>query len=837
MTAYLGLQDPDYNRLLRQSEQSTGAVTNDQLENAAPPQQVAEQWIQLSNSLRYILVSTCDGPASTICRQNMQGNGFETWRLVHARYSIPLGTRSIGYFTKLLKPQLDEQKFEESFTTWEFQLSRYEQDNNTLLPDAIKIAVLLNETKGPLQQHLQLQAALVLVGTWGGKGETFNRGGFTNRLLPLQAPKQPTPQEILEHNVTHLPYRNWCPICVQSRGRQNNHPKQHSKLPIIQLDFGYIKGFDDNKVHPILTASDIQSGMIMAIQLTDKRMLFDYAVTQLQNFLIECGRTTHTILQSDQEDFLTAFITTVASKSRNMNSGYSSQSQGGVERAHRTLFAQIRTLKAQIKQNYNRDIPMKHPLMPWIVRHSAYIMNRYALHSNGCTSYFNRWNREQHTPLCEFGETVQYMLPTVKQFPKLVPRFYNGIWLGKDTTTNPSSGSTTRLSLPTPTLTPPVTMPSASETTTSQKDAATSAAAENKRQSAAQSSEQQPKQKRTAEPTSPMATSPAHQKRASLPAPPHASQTRERDDTIAEGSAGKQQRTTAERQTLERPTTAEQPKSKMRINAIKFTTKDGKQMETTSNEDTQEIENERILLEPITHDTEDLDPQLVAQGMKKEVEQMREQSVFTEIDGNTMTPEQQANIIESRWVLKPKHNEVRARIVAKGYTEPVTDHDLLFASTPLFCILRVLLTMALVYNWSVCTGDASVAFLHAAAITHNLVMRPPHQFYNEENRHIMWRLNKAIYGLRSSPKQWQDHIAHVLTVTLELVRCTTESNVCRSKGCLVYIMIYVDDLLFIGVQSLINSLFSRIQKEEQTHRRPNSWINNPLPWQKHLTQR
>ena len=81
---------------------------------------------------------------------------------------------------------------------------------------------------------------------------------------------------------------------------------------------------------------------------------------------------------------------------------------------------------------------MKHPLMPWIVRCSAYIGNRYAVHSNGCTSYFNRWNREQHTPLCEFGETVQYMLPTVKQFPKLEPRFYNGIWLGKDTTTGKS---------------------------------------------------------------------------------------------------------------------------------------------------------------------------------------------------------------------------------------------------------------------------------------------------------------------------------------------------------------------------------------------------------------
>ena len=51
------------------------------------------------------------------------------------------------------------------------------------------------------------------------------------------------------------------------------------------------------------------------------------------------------------------------------------------------------------------------------------------------------------------------------------------------------------------------------------------------------------------------------------------------------------------------------------------------------------------------------------------------------------------------------------------------------------------------------------------------------------------------------------------TVTLELVRCTTESNVCRPKDCLVYSMIYVHDLLLIGVQSMVNTLFSRTQKE------------------------
>ena len=214
---------------------------------------------------------------------------------------------------------------------------------------------------------------------------------------------------------------------------------------------------------------------------------------------------------------------------------------------------------------------MKHPLMPWIVRHSAYIMNRYAVHSNGCTSYFNRRNREQHTPLCEYGETVQYMLPTVKQFPKLEPRFYNGVWLGKETTTGESllgiynkivrartirrqimprkynqqllacvhPWKTPASALHTPTLTTPLTMPATSKAQPSQKDATTSTAAQGKRQSATEAGDQPTKQKRTTEPTSPMATSPTDQKRPALPAPPpHTSPTRERDDTIGEGSTG-----------------------------------------------------------------------------------------------------------------------------------------------------------------------------------------------------------------------------------------------------------------------------------------------------------
>ena len=86
---------------------------------------------------------------------------------------------------------------------------------------------------------------------------------------------------------------------------------------------------------------------------------------------------------------------------------------------------------------------------------------------------------------------------------------------------------------------------------------------------------------------------------------------------------------------------------------------------------------------------------------------MKKQGVYSEVNINDLTPEQQATIIESRWVLRDKGDKVRARIVAKGYTEQIEDADTIYASTPIFCILRILLTMAMAKQWTVKAGDFS----------------------------------------------------------------------------------------------------------------------------------
>ena len=37
----------------------------------------------------------------------------------------------------------------------------------------------------------------------------------------VKAPGEPTELEVLEHNLTHLPFRSWCKTCVQSKSKQN----------------------------------------------------------------------------------------------------------------------------------------------------------------------------------------------------------------------------------------------------------------------------------------------------------------------------------------------------------------------------------------------------------------------------------------------------------------------------------------------------------------------------------------------------------------------------------------------------------------------------------------
>ena len=62
----------------------------------------------------------------------------------------------------------------------------------------------------------------------------------------------PSSEEIRQHNLSHVPYRNWCPHCVAGRGRSKPHRGHTSEreIPVIGMDFFYFVRDQDEQTRP-----------------------------------------------------------------------------------------------------------------------------------------------------------------------------------------------------------------------------------------------------------------------------------------------------------------------------------------------------------------------------------------------------------------------------------------------------------------------------------------------------------------------------------------------------------------------------------------------------------
>ena len=61
------------------------------------------------------------------------------------------------------------------------------------------------------------------------KEEETEAGGEERGVVKMLDPRQPSEEERRTHNLTHLPYRNWCERCVKGRGREADHKQLKSQ--------------------------------------------------------------------------------------------------------------------------------------------------------------------------------------------------------------------------------------------------------------------------------------------------------------------------------------------------------------------------------------------------------------------------------------------------------------------------------------------------------------------------------------------------------------------------------------------------------------------------------
>ena len=148
-------------------------------------------------------------------------------------------------------------------------------------------------------------------------------------------------------------------------------------------------------------------------------------------------------------------------------------------------------------------------------------------------------------------------------------------------------------------------------------------------------------------------------------------------------------------------------------------------------------------------------------------------------------------------------------MVVRGYDQQIEDPDEVFASTPSLTTLKLLLTLATAFNWCVWTGDVSTAFLHAL-VNSDIFVIPPLEFYPEGQ--TLWKLKRALYGLRNSPQLWQTHLASVMEKN-GFKRMKSDPNLYVHTEKRVYVLGYVDDLMFFGNKKHVEQCVSDLRKD------------------------
>ena len=102
-----------------------------------------------------------------------------------------------------------------------------------------------------------------------------------------RTPEPPTDAARMAHNATHVPFRDWCPICVASRGRSSPHVVVCSAavtLPKFRTVRMFIRAVAESKTQPCITFVETRSGVVISFMCARKGGYEDLTKEILRHF-------------------------------------------------------------------------------------------------------------------------------------------------------------------------------------------------------------------------------------------------------------------------------------------------------------------------------------------------------------------------------------------------------------------------------------------------------------------------------------------------------------------------------------------------------------------------
>lgn len=168
-------------------------------------------------------------------------------------------------------------------------------------------------------------------------------------------------------------------------------------------------------------------------------------------------------------------------------------------------------------------------------------------------------------------------------------------------------------------------------------------------------------------------------------------------------------------------------------------------------------------------------------------------------------------ILDVKWIYTKKaENNFKARLVVRGFQQTELTEETYSPVTKMET-LKMLLSYCCQNGLDIHQMDVDTGFLNGKINSEVYVNQPP-GFGKVEGK--VYRLKKALYGLKESPRVWYDCFDDHL-ISLGFERCLIENCLYvlkNQKGKVVYIIIFVDDLLVCSENvSCINDVKNKLK--------------------------
>ncbi len=253
------------------------------------------------------------------------------------------------------------------------------------------------------------------------------------RVLP--DPGQPTARQVAEHRIDHWPLRPWCKFCMQGRCTSEHHSGVPDERKTPKLCFDYLFCTKNKRMalkRDLLENEEVEMKVLVAKEAVSKAIFAHavdvkgadnegYAVGRLVDDVKWLGYT-KLALKTDNEPAIVKVLKDTLITARveipelqqateEHGARYDSASMGEVESAVKQVQRMLRTLKLCLEDRLKRRIPTNHPVMTWLVEHTAWILRNRVVGADGRTAHQRVRGRECGRREIGFGEKVLYMLP------------------------------------------------------------------------------------------------------------------------------------------------------------------------------------------------------------------------------------------------------------------------------------------------------------------------------------------------------------------------------------------------------------------------------------------